>query len=465
MTQSQPIAWITSWEQWEGRIVNARFPLRKYLSDWEQGACYLTEVNGLPATIKLLRAGAAQADAQVASWKLAASLSHPNLVRILQIGLWHADDEQDMHFAIEEHCEESLAEILRLRSLTAREAREMLAPALDSLKYLHALGIMHGEINPGNVLAAGDQLKLSTDSVRRPGQSRPHTLASPYDAPEKSAGTTSPSGDIWSLGITLFEALTGHLPPHGRQELAATLEKLPEPFDAIVAGCLKPDRAQRLSISAIRKLLDRSVEAVSEPQPIAQRDPKPIELPTPVAAPLDLTPPSVWDGKFVRLLAWADRQRFVIAASVIALLLMIAVELRLTHDGSKVSHATAYQKAHSIGASPIAGADSPRRSLVPDSPGAATKEVLPEISRQAKSTISGTVKVRVRVRVNAEGLVTQATLGGRSPSPYFARQALAAARQWVFLAPMHNGKPQPSQWILRFEYRKGAMRTFAQRAS
>src|SRR5208337_4506803 len=135
---------MAKWQQLEGRIINGRFPLRQYLGGSDQSAVYLTEVNGSKAAIKLIPSDAEHAELQVSRWELARKLSHPHLIRILDAGRWHADDEQDMTFVVMEYADENLAEVLSSRSLTPVEATEMLAPILDALTYLHANGMVHG---------------------------------------------------------------------------------------------------------------------------------------------------------------------------------------------------------------------------------------------------------------------------------------------------------------------------------
>jgi len=88
---------------------------------------------------------------------------------------------------------------------------------------------------------------------------------------------------------------------------------------------------------------------------------------------------------------------------------------------------------------------------------------MPEISTHARSTIQGTVKVRVNVAVTAEGKVSRAALAAHGPSAYFARQALAAARQWTFAPPLSNGGPHASEWTLQFEFRRSGTRANARR--
>src|SRR5579863_21306 len=186
MTQSQAVALIQDWQLWDGRIVNGKYRLRQFLGETAEMAVYLTEVNGSTALLKLLAANAPQARSQVASWKLAVQFSHPNLVRVFETGLWHADDDHDMQFAAMENCEESLDAVLRQRPLTPAEGRPMLVPLLDALKYLHQHSVAHGQLNPANILAIGDQLKLSADHLRHCSNANDPLGTGPYDAPEKS---------------------------------------------------------------------------------------------------------------------------------------------------------------------------------------------------------------------------------------------------------------------------------------
>ena len=74
---------MATWQQWEGRVINGRFPLRLYLGGSEQSVVYLTEINGSKATIMLIPSDATHAQVQLSRWELTSKLSHPHLVRIL----------------------------------------------------------------------------------------------------------------------------------------------------------------------------------------------------------------------------------------------------------------------------------------------------------------------------------------------------------------------------------------------
>jgi hypothetical protein len=83
MTPAQALTIDAIWQQWERRIVNARYPLLQYLGGSRRSAFYLTEIGGNKAAIKLIPAGTPRAAAQTACWRLSGGLSHPNLVKIV----------------------------------------------------------------------------------------------------------------------------------------------------------------------------------------------------------------------------------------------------------------------------------------------------------------------------------------------------------------------------------------------
>jgi TonB family protein len=87
------------------------------------------------------------------------------------------------------------------------------------------------------------------------------------------------------------------------------------------------------------------------------------------------------------------------------------------------------------------------------------RQVLPKVPKSASDTITGTVRVRVKVSVDPSGKVEQASLDSPGPSRYFARLALEAARQWEF-SPHTN----PGTWLLQFEFRKDSLRAVPTRS-
>jgi TonB family protein len=86
--------------------------------------------------------------------------------------------------------------------------------------------------------------------------------------------------------------------------------------------------------------------------------------------------------------------------------------------------------------------------------GTVTHQVIPDIPKSAKNTITGTVKVAVRVEVDASGKVTDAKFKSAGPSKYFAGQALKAAQGWEFDPPQVDGQPVASAWLLQFRFKR-----------
>jgi TonB family protein len=247
------------WKKCEGQLVNEQFPLLKFLANTNHSAVFLTNLK-LPepckAALKFISADIPAPDQQLAIWERATQLSHPQLLRIFHHGRCRLAG-MDLLYLITEHADENLSQFLPQRALTPDETRDMLDPLVDALGYLHNNGLAHSHIKPSNLLAIGDLLKLSTDTLLPIGDSREsyrdHDI---YDAPENSANSTitaSSAADIWSLSITLVEALTQQAPPLPFDDSAdpAIPEALPEPFLAIARHALLRDPARRWNISQI----------------------------------------------------------------------------------------------------------------------------------------------------------------------------------------------------------------------
>jgi TonB family protein len=94
----------------------------------------------------------------------------------------------------------------------------------------------------------------------------------------------------------------------------------------------------------------------------------------------------------------------------------------------------------------------PAASRVDASKGGVLDQVMPEVSAKARATIHGHVRVAVKVRVDAAGAVSDATLDSAGPSAFFADAALQAAHKWAFTPPEINGKSVASEWLLRFVF-------------
>jgi TonB family protein len=443
-----------AWKQWEGEVVNEEFQLLRYLGGSEHSAVFLTkraDREPQEAAIKLILPNAANPELQLSWWELAAKLSHPHLLRLFQLGRCQMHGTE-LLYAVSEYAEESLEKILPYRPLTPAEAQDMLQSVLDGLAYIHAKGFVHGHIQPANIMAVGDQIKLSSDGLCGAGESS-RVLGTPgiYAAPEiANGGGISPASDIWSLGMTLVEALTQHPPAWERTEQAELVlpDKLPGPFFDIASHCLRRDPQRRWTIAEIAAKSRQTSPAAEE-----------------------VVPPRSGFTKWGYVAA-------AIAAGLLAAILGPRLIHRHPESGPAIDSSAGQTESQSPGASQPAAQISPGQEQTSARPnasrtaahksatksaaannsagarGAVAQQISPDVSRSALRTIHGKVKVRVKVAVNSSGNVTVANFDSRGPSQYFAERALRAAKQWTFQAPQVNGQGVPSEWILKFEFEK-----------
>lgn len=416
-------------DDWVGRIIDGRFTLLQWLGGTERSVVYLTELSGpgsQKVSIKLIWADAADAEDYIAGWAATAAVSHPHLVRIYHTGQGEIDSTR-LVYAVTEYAEEVLSEIIPERALTPAEADEMLAPVLDALSYLHSKGFVHGHLKPSNIMVVDDQVKLSGDGLEITGEPGKHFPPfRVYDAPEVATERISPAADVWSLGVTLVEALTQHPPVWDRSESSepAVPESVPQPFADIARQCLRLNPAHRCTVRDIKARLEPDESAFNSVS----------EGPKPDSAKLRVT---------------------VLIAAVLVLLAAIAA-LQLRSHATRSSVATATPQAVPANAapptqSPVAEPQTPQGAPVK---GSVAEQVLPDVPRSASRTIRGKVEVRIRVMVDPNGNVQDANFDSPGVSKYFAKLALQAARKWKFKPAQVGDRAVPSVWLLRFQFRQ-----------
>jgi serine/threonine protein kinase len=167
-------------------------------------------------------------------------------------------DGLSMLYAVTEYAEEVLADILPERPLSTTEAWEMIGPVLDALAWIHGKGFVHGHLKPTNIMVVDERLKLSGESLRIAGHpGNPPPNPSIYEAPESASGAVNPEADLWSLGVTVVEALTQRRPssPGMNQDDPVIPSSIPHPFAEIARGCLRSNPAQRFTVADVRDAL------------------------------------------------------------------------------------------------------------------------------------------------------------------------------------------------------------------
>lgn len=434
---------------WVGRIVDHKFPLLELLDSSEKSSVFRTELPGpqpQKAAIKLITGDGKDALTSLASWELASGLSQPHLLRVFTAGRCQVAGVDLVYVVMELH-EQTLSQIIPIRPLTATETGEMLEPVLDALGYLHAKDLVHGHVRPSNIVVVHEQVKLTADGLSRSGATKTLPLARDvFNAPELSVGPLTPAADIWSLGITLVESLTQRRPVVYSTENADPLvqETLPPPFAEMARRCLRADPAQRATASQVKEILK---PGPARPEPASEID--------------AVVPSEVAEPETRRTMGtMAKPSPMVIAAVAVVLLAIIVYTLSHSHKGAPSNPAQTPPSAAE--SAPVPSSPPASRPLPPSSSttaattgrGEVVKRVLPDVSENAMRTIRGKIDLKVRVNVDAAGNVSNAALDSRRGSRYFTTRALDAARAWKFRPAQKSGQPIPSEWILRFQFKR-----------
>jgi serine/threonine-protein kinase len=193
----------------------------------------------LPAT---LIAGQGVLPALVADLKAAARLSHPNLVKVL--GLAEIDGQRCV--VTEFVAGKSFAEALRAgHKMKMQQVHSLGRVLAQALSFVHGKGVVHGSIQPSNIMVSSGVVKLADLGLGRLAQG--HPAAEHYRAPENQLDA---AGDLYALCAVLYHLLTGVHPRSQPQGAALPLpsklaEGVPEAFDKLLIRGLHPRRELR----------------------------------------------------------------------------------------------------------------------------------------------------------------------------------------------------------------------------
>jgi hypothetical protein len=255
-------------------------PLRP-LGSGGSGSVWLArdEQTGLDVALKIVaREGKAghRAEREAA---VAARLRHERCLRAYACG----SDTRHVYVAYEYAPGRTLRDALRAGELRDREAVEAGAQVLEGLAHAHARGVVHRDVKPANVLLAdGDRISVrlldfglaqtdDAETLTAVGDV-PGTLA--YIPPERLAGDVSgPAGDVWAVGVLLWEALAGMHPfwtsspvetaraiERGAPSLSEARPDLPRSLTAAVDEALVRDPARRPSAARLAHALREALE-------------------------------------------------------------------------------------------------------------------------------------------------------------------------------------------------------------
>ena len=262
-----------------GRLVAGRFRLRSLLGRGAMGRVWLADDELLDRPIALKqhlsrRTGSVASDRSARARSLteartAGRVTHSGVVRILDL----VRDGSMPWIVMELLSGRTLAETVAADGpLSIDRTTGVALRLLDALSTVHAAGIVHCDVKPGNVQLCSDGRVVLTDfGIARSNdddfECPPGALAgSPaFMAPEQHRGEPpAPAADLFSLGATLYAAVEGRTPfDKGdlRTTLTAVAEDPPGPWlragrlRPVIAGLLAKDPAERLTASAARDAL------------------------------------------------------------------------------------------------------------------------------------------------------------------------------------------------------------------
>jgi len=264
---------------------------------------------GRRLALKLLKPEAAQGDEFLRferESQLLAGLDHPSLVTIFDYG--HDPDTQCFYYTMSFVDGRTLKERLREGPLPVLEAGALFLQLLEGLAALHDQGIVHRDIKPANVLLGNDgRARLSDLGIARVETERSQTRTGVavgtalYMSPEQARGRpVDARSDVFSVGLTLYEALTGHVVYDHVEDIDSTSgmdvliyigrldqqrdaefrvvfprePKIPDPVKKVIRRACQLRAEQRFeSAEAMREALQEALYAPARPE-------------TPAAAPV-----------------------------------------------------------------------------------------------------------------------------------------------------------------------------------
>ena len=216
-----------------GRLIRGRYQIETLIARGGMATVYLAEDNRLDrkVAIKVIHPHLANdktfRDKFVREAKIAAGLSHPNLVNVFD----QAEDGDIVFLAMEFVSGITLRKALDdFGSLSANRALDVFEPMVSALATAHNAGVLHRDLKPENVLLSDDgKVKLSDFGLARPISAQTQTGGVvgtvAYMSPELvSRGAADARSDVYAAGVMLFELLTGKQPFTGEQAVQVAFQ-------------------------------------------------------------------------------------------------------------------------------------------------------------------------------------------------------------------------------------------------
>ena len=222
----------------------------------------------------------------------AARLSHPNIVNIYDVGA-----SGDDHYIVMEYVPgRTLKELIQQKGhLSPEEALTITGEIAEALAHAHANGLVHCDIKPHNILMMnGQTAKVADFGIARAVTESTMTYSGNvigsvhYFSPEQAKGTMiTPKSDVYSLGVVLYEMLTGELPFTGENPVSIAMKHLqdeptpvrridpdiPPVVEALVSRMMAKDPAMRPSSEEVVHEVEQAKAMMNGSAPAAAPDP------------------------------------------------------------------------------------------------------------------------------------------------------------------------------------------------
>lgn len=254
----------------EGMIFANKYRIVKLIGSGGMANVYLgIDMNtGVNVAIKILKPEFSSDDEFIrrfdAEAKSVASLNHANIVKVFGVG-----HEGNFRYIVQEYIEGITVKDLINQNghLDWKNAVPIVIQIGLALDYAHQNGIVHRDIKPQNILISRDRVAKITDfGIARAASSTTITMTGVqmgsvhYFSPEQArGGNVGPQSDIYSLGVSLFEMVTGRLPFDGDSNVAIAVKHLqetppvpsslmqgiPKGLDSIIAKCMQKSPERR----------------------------------------------------------------------------------------------------------------------------------------------------------------------------------------------------------------------------
>jgi len=291
-----------------GMRLGNRFTVRELIGLGGMSQVWRAEddVLGRPVAVKVLTAAmAADPTLRTATWteaRAAARLAHPHVTQVHDYGEASLPDGSVLPYLVMELVDgQSLADRLRLGPLPWQQAVSVCADVAAAVAAAHRIGVVHRDIKPGNVMLTSAGAKVLDFGVAvlaggQPAAEGGRLVGTPaYAAPERlQPGGAGMEGDVYALGVLLYESLSGYPPvavtnwqdAAAAHRAAATVPELdvpglPRQVRRLCSSCLSRDPGERPTAEQVAQTLAR---AAGQPIPAADQHtvvdaPRPVPLP------------------------------------------------------------------------------------------------------------------------------------------------------------------------------------------